>query len=129
MTLKPGVGEYSPDRDFADNSNPAYSVGLPLPIKPSTIIIYTIYAMMCTVIYSFSFSTDNNPAPNKYVVDHTHLSTLPTPPSYTMRPHVRGVVKEPGPGPAQYPATQVSAGKAFSMTPRRQKGKGEKINR
>ncbi|XP_064400830.1 uncharacterized protein LOC135346984 [Halichondria panicea] len=101
VTLKPGVGEYNTDRDFADNSNPAYSVGLPLPIKPNS-----------------------NPGPNKYVVDHTHLSTLPTPPSYTMRPRVKGVVKKPGPGPAQYSAPQGSAGKAFSMTPRRQSGKG-----
>ncbi len=44
-----------------------------------------------------------------------------------MRPRVKGVVKKPGPGPAQYSAPQGSAGKAFSMTPRRQSGKGDSI--
>ena len=31
----PGPGRYESDREFEDNSNPAYSIGLPRPQKPS----------------------------------------------------------------------------------------------
>ena len=34
-TVTPGAGTYEYDREFEDNDNPAYSIALPLPQKPS----------------------------------------------------------------------------------------------
>lgn len=38
-TVTPGAGTYEYDREFEDNDNPAYSIALPLPQKPSRTIL------------------------------------------------------------------------------------------
>ena len=51
-TVTPGAGCYEYDRDFEDNDNPAYSIALPLPQKPSKLIsghfsMFLILAYYC----------------------------------------------------------------------------------
>ena len=120
----PGAGTYNPDREFSNNSNPAHSLGLPLPIKPSA----PAHFINCKISHNYNYMytcTDANPAPNKYRVDHTHLSTFATSPMYTMRPHVAGSaeLKVTSPGPAAY-NPRPSTRERFSITPRRGRVKG-----
>ena len=48
----PGPGNYEYDREFKDNDNPAYHIGLPLPLKPSeSFSIHTLSVIHCGALW------------------------------------------------------------------------------
>ncbi|CAI8030026.1 hypothetical protein GBAR_LOCUS17020 [Geodia barretti] len=94
----PGAGEYEYDREFADNSAPKYSHGLPLPARPNS-----------------------NPGPNQYRVQHD--PTQHSPPSFTMGARFTDhTPQSTGPGPSNYHPKQRPSS-AVSITPRRSREK------
>ncbi|XP_065909420.1 uncharacterized protein [Dysidea avara] len=108
----PGAGEYNYDRDFQENSNPAYSMGTLLPAKPN-----------------------DHPGPNHYHLQHTNRSNIARVPSYTMgqtlsKPKNKGETPAPWDYQPDVDNTKLRV-PTYSMTPRRKdsnKSKGPSPN-